>query len=525
MEDVSPFATHFARLVWLLVHQPAEHDGLKEELRRALSQVAVQSQAIILRDIAFVASLNVDGSDQSIQSLRELAKRMAAHSVRLIEFDTAVPAREVVEVAKTLASDPVTGDEGAAFDEKIVSLFLTAVTTHLGNAGFVRHATPGAMPNVEGAMRTPISSPRIEPKVPSPQRIDPPHQLTRPANDIQSMMQTQFMRVAGRDETSNDLMRRLDAALESPNAKALVDDVARATEDLASQAKWEDVVGVLERLHEHHANLHDGDVRRAFLMGLRRLQRPQILNGVTRLIPTHREMRDRCTRLLGLAGEAGADALIDNLIGSDMTGARRTYVEALRQCPAAVKSLLHLLKDDRWYVVRNAVALLGELGPAEADKQLADLMAHREARVRQAAAGALGKLGTSRSLLALLQGLNDGSPEVRMQAVLAISSQKNPKAVPWIIEALEHEQDADVQGALLGALGTSPTEDGVARLVRAAEAGGMLVRKPVALRLRAIEALAEAGTPSARHALQSLQSDRDREIRAAVQLAMGKMTA
>src|SRR5688572_8476097 len=197
MDDVSPFATHFARLVWLLVHQPAEHDGLKEELRRALLQVSGHSQAIILRDIAFVASMNVDGADQSIQGLRELARRMAAHSVRLIEFDAAVPAREVVEVARTLATEPVGGDDGAAFDEKIVSLFLTAVTTHLGSVGFVRHATPGAMPNVEGSMRTPISMPKVEPKVPSPQRIDPPQQLTRPATDIQNMMQTQFMPVAG----------------------------------------------------------------------------------------------------------------------------------------------------------------------------------------------------------------------------------------------------------------------------------------------------------------------------------------
>jgi HEAT repeat protein len=217
--------------------------------------------------------------------------------------------------------------------------------------------------------------------------------------------------------------------------------------------------------------------------------------------------------------------LIDNLIGSEMTGARRAYVEALRQCPAALKSLLHLLRDDRWYVVRNATALLGEIGPADADKQLADLMSHREARVRQAAAISLGKLGTSRSLLALLQGLNDQSPDVRMQAVLAIASQKNPRAVPWIIEALEHEQDVDVQGALLSALGAVPTEDGVARLVRAAEAGGMLLRKPLPLRLRAIEALAEAATPSARHALQGLQSDRDKDVRAAVQQAMGKMSA
>ena len=208
--------------------------------------------------------------------------------------------------------------------------------------------------------------------------------------------------------------------------------------------------------------------------------------------------------------------LLDNLIGSDVAAERRVYLEALRQCPAAVNSLLHLLSDDRWLVVGNAVALLGELGATEADRRLAELMVHREARVRQAAATALGKLATSRTLLALLQALNDASPDVRRQAVHAIASARNPRAVPWIIEALDHEQDPAVQAALLSALGAAPTEDGVARLVRAAEAGGMLVRKPAALRLRAIEALAEAGTPAARHALQGLQADRDREIRAAV---------
>ena len=182
-----------------------------------------------------------------------------------------------------------------------------------------------------------------------------------------------------------------------------------------------------------------------------------------------------------------------------------------------MKSLLHLLKDDRWYVVRNATALLGELGPAEADKPLAELMAHREARVRQAAAVALGKLGTSRSLLALLQGLNDASPDVRMQAVLAIASQKNPRAVPWIIEALEHEQDARRAGgaAFRARVGHRP-KTAWPGWFALAEAGGMLAAKAgCALRLRAIEALAEAATPSARHALQGLQSDRDQDIRSA----------
>ena len=41
-------------------------------------------------------------------------------------------------------------------------------------------------------------------------------------------------------------------------------------------------------------------VKRAFLMGIRRLQRPAILQGVARLLPTHRDLRETCSRLLKL---------------------------------------------------------------------------------------------------------------------------------------------------------------------------------------------------------------------------------
>jgi HEAT repeat protein len=229
--------------------------------------------------------------------------------------------------------------------------------------------------------------------------------------------------------------------------------------------------------------------------------------------------------VLSHAGETGADVLIENLIGSEVSGERRAYLDALRQCPAAVNSLLPLLNDERWYVVRNATWLLGELAATEADRRLAELMSHREPRVRRAVVIALGRLRTSRALLALLQSINDSSPDVRLQAVQAIAAAKNSRAIPWLIEALDHEQDAGVQAALIAALGAAPTEDGIARLMRAAEAGGILVRKPAALRLRAIEALVEAGTASARQALEALLSDRDREVRVAVEQAVQKLSA
>jgi len=526
MEDVSPFVTHFSRLVWLLVHRPNEQDGQKEELRRSLMQLSAQPQSVVLRDVSFAMAGLQDDEMEEAAGVRELAARMAAHSVRMLEFEAAVPVREVLDMAKALASDPIHDDEGAEFDEKVLNLFLTGVTTHLGVSGFVRQPTPGLLPAVASPRRTPHSEMAVSGKPPVPPgRTERAAAIARAAKESQLMMQAQLMRVAGRDETVGDMLERLDRAVDSTGASTIVEDVTRAAEDLAGQNRWEDVVHVLDRLHLHHERLHDGDEKRAFLMGIRRLQRPTILQGVARLIPSQRELRDTCTRLLTQAGETGADVLIDNLIVSEAAGERRAYLDALQQCPAAVHSLLHLLSDDRWYVVRNAAALIGELGHTEADRRLAELMAHRDSRVRRAAAVALGKLGTSRALLALLQGLHDTSPDVRVQAVQAIASARNPRAVPWIIEALDHEQDLDVQAALFSALGAVPTEDGVARLVRAAEAGGMLVRKPAALRLRAIEALAEAGTPSARQALQSLLSDRDREIRAAVEQAAGRMSA
>lgn len=526
MQDISPFVTHVAELVWLLAHEPDDQDGQKEALRRALMQVSAASQSLILNDIAgAVSSASVDGPpDESMRAVAELAMRMASHSVRSLSFDAAVPAREVLDVSRALAGDPVPGDEGAAFDEMVVGLFLTGVTAQIGASGFVRHATPGAMPAYRGPARTPSASVLAvgQPAPPPPPRTERATAAARSSSESQAMMQVQLMRMASSTEGVAELLARVDQAVTVPNARAVIDDVTRATEDLASSGRFEDLAYVLERLHAHHDRLHDGDTKRAFLMGIRRLERPALMHGIARLLPQRRDLRDLCASLLVRAAETGADVLIDNLISAEAAGERRAYLEVLRQCPSAVNSLLHLLSDDRWYVVRNAVALLGELGATGADSRLAELASHREPRVRRSVATALGKLGTSRALLALLQAMNDPSPDVRLQAVHAIGAARNSRAVPWLIEALDHEQDADVQGAILLALGRMPTEDGVARLVRAAEAGGMLIRKPSALRLRAIDALADAGTPSARRALDGLLNDRDRDVRAAVERAIGR---
>jgi hypothetical protein len=133
MEDVSPFVNHFSRLVWLLAHRPEDQDGQKEELRRCLMMASSQPQMLLLRDIAMAQSVNQEIEDETTAGVRELVMRMAGHSVRLMEFDAVVPAKDVMEVAKALAAPPVSGDEGAAFDSTMMGLNLTGITVHLGS--------------------------------------------------------------------------------------------------------------------------------------------------------------------------------------------------------------------------------------------------------------------------------------------------------------------------------------------------------------------------------------------------------
>ena len=73
---------------------------------------------------------------------------------------------------------------------------------------------------------------------------------------------------------------------------------------------------------------------------------------------------------------------------------------------------------------------------------------------------------------------------------------------------------------LILALGRIGSPDAVQALIKLAQAaGGFFSKKPVALRLAAIEALRLAATPAALGTLQNLLNDSDKQVKAAAQAA------
>ena len=539
MTPTTDFTREFANLVWLLVHRTSMIAKQKETLRRALAATregaSVISMSELNRSIALVVETRPAPTE--IQSLSELSARMAGHSVSLLDFSRNARAADVLGIARVLASPSVHGDDGAHFDSRVVALAATTVDVRMGRVGFVRRATPVSLPRL--AVTPPGRTPPLGTAILDAVAADRPTPATPPlaarmaartgqrAPDAAPkeqqqggrMVEAAFSRPA-RSRGVVELFCHLEGTLTNETASRVLDELSRTAEDFARGGLWIGVADVLTRVIARESLEHDAGVKRVFLIHLRHLFNPGILRGVAGLLPKRRELRDNMEGIFRRAGESGAEVLLELMISSNLVSERRAYRSTIARCPACATPLVHLLDDRRWYVVRNAADLLGEMHVAESERKLISTLRHSDARVRRSATTALARLATPRALQALHHVLEDSSPAVRLQAVHGLTAARSVRSVPALLQALERESEVELQHALLGALGSLPTDPSVERLVHAAQPGSLLSRKPTAYRVAAVHALGAAATHAASGALRALQVDRDREVRSAVARVM-----
>ena len=532
------FQARFAELVYLLAHEPdatAEHQRVVSE---AVAATAAGDTSLA------TSQLNVDlqHARQSSEGLRlhELVMRMSAHSAHQIDFLEGTPGDQILGVARILAAEARPNDEGVAFDYELIKVGVTHVEVHLGRNGFVRTGslTPSASPRVNGSsVHTPAGPPRIDghrtprggsltlgaeiPAGLAARRTTPPVGAPTIHDDSNRMFEGAFKTKSLATLSDDELIERLRTELTPQNVSRVLDEVATVAEARGSDGRWEVVARVFAAFVDREVSAEDAELRRAYTIAVRRLTKPSLIRGIAGLLPRRRELRDSLQVVFTRLGSDAAEALIDLLTSSDSLTDRRAYLAVLAKIRDAVPTLIHLLGDNRWYVVRNAIDLLGEMRAAEAENALLDVVTHREERVRRSAATALARLGTLRSIQAAEKMATDPVPEVRVHAMQGLGTVKSPRAVSVLARALDHEPDQEVQAVILAALGRQATDEAVARLTKAAEPDGRLFkRKPTALRIAAVQALVEANTPAALVALRRFANDREREVRVAAARAV-----
>jgi len=525
MDHAPTFARHFARLVWQLLTESDDYDLQLASLqflvgasRAGAVTIGVTGQTLLANG-APLGDCGPEGED--------LVAQLIGHSIHQIAFDQPSSPADVLLVARMLATPPIAGDGGRSLVARLD--WLEARTVHVS---LISVEAPPARTSTPPAIGTDVI-PDIA--VFAPPRAGTGNGATNghaPEADVGTTIATTarlnemfgIFSTTQVDGSSAAVFQHLDAVTAPRDAARELDALLKVVAEGSARARHDVVADILYGLVVREAALQEEAIRRQYGVALRRIAVPPILRSVTAFLPRRRDRHDEYMTVIARCEEAGAEALAESLIAAPTIGDRRVYYDALIRLRTGVRTLIHMLGDSRWYVVRNAAELLGELKVVEAEVELMRLLEHGDDRIRAAAANALARIGSARrgrvsraTPVASETGNGDGHAPTNGQ-----------RSVHSIIKALERESDSRVQVTLVAALGQLGTAQAVDKLVEIArtERGLLARQRPTPLRVAAVHAIGQAKSPNAQQALQALLRDKSPAIRGAASwVILGKREA
>lgn len=181
-------------------------------------------------------------------------------------------------------------------------------------------------------------------------------------------------------------------------------------------------------------------------------------------------------RIVPLVGVAAAAPLLDMLATAESRGTRRGLLAQLAKMgPAIAPTVIARLDDPRWYVIRNLLTVLEEIGPPP-DFSAIPFMRHADPRVRLQALKLQLKHPEGRDE-ALVAGLADQDPRtLRLALGLAIAVERCPDAAvpPLISRATDRGLPTDLRVLAIRALGHATAPAALEALLQLTSAGRTL---------------------------------------------------
>jgi HEAT repeat protein len=350
-----------------------------------------------------------------------------------------------------------------------------------------------------------------EPIAPFPElKLDEP-EIMRGADPEQVLQANTAVTPKG---TMVKMFEALDAANTSANAAKQLELLVKLATESARKERVDMVADIFYGIVKREDAVEEKSIKRQFSMSIRRLSTPSVLQCLVELLPRRRENYDQYMAVFEKSDEAGVEALVEALVAAPSIQDRRVFYDALLRLRSGIRTLMFMLGDPRWYVVRNAAELLGEMKSMEAEPELTKLLQHRDDRVRTAAAAALAKLGGTAAVRGMRASL---AGEAVRERVSEAMSPREGSSVDSLIRAVDREEDSRVQMAMLAALGQLGTPAAVDKLLEIARSDRKLLARsrPTPMRVAAVHALGDVKSNTAHSALQALLHDKEKAVRGA----------
>lgn len=240
------------------------------------------------------------------------------------------------------------------------------------------------------------------------------------------------MQLTPEEKSLETLLHRIKSAVAEAEYLEIAKEIMDCVERLKTKELFTPLPQALEILLQEYSSPERGSTEKEYT----RYVLEQVTDaGVTNYLLENLELKndefsDLLDNLCTTIGKTLAYPLIQRLCVSDSLRMRKFVANALtRAGESAVPAIVSMLKDERWYVVRNMVTILGEISSVSALKPLQQAIWHPETKVRKEVIKSLLKISPQGAENSVIELLGDSDPEVVRQAVYSLGAMRSQLAV------------------------------------------------------------------------------------------------
>lgn len=272
-------------------------------------------------------------------------------------------------------------------------------------------------------------------------------------------------------------------------------------------------------------NIDAGEYSSACRLCLQDLDQNMLVTLLLENARNNRTQQDLALRLIKLLDSSVSHSVWQHLVRESDPKIRRFLAGLMEKLgPAADRVMLAYLNDSRWYIVRNALKILGSRRNPVYTQAFGSQLLHKDDRVVQEALSALAGIKDEKAVDELLSYLNSRACTLPDLAVFALGAQKSSRAVKTLCQLglrrdplLKHKKITLKVVEALGDIGDPTANSTLLNIIRKKK---MIRREEYSeLRLAAINALGKTATPAEQKILQLLTSSHDKAIAACARQA------
>lgn len=508
--------TKLIKLIKAIRFYPAEHPTLKqvseETLEAFQSLLQNGNLAISVRKDRILHDDNAYGQDHAI--IRSLAHFLFARRIQQLLFLPELTARDLIVFCRNVTLKPSNIQDKGGLQELLFADQTTAIWINELDLSVIR----AAKQRIENRDEIYVGS------------DTQPHDATTGTEQIKQLegVATETTAELSMDEQLNDLLTLEQILTQLPREasdrrfKQLLDRLPKRLYQHLDEQHLTLVLQTFRILASLFGNRKLSKSRRGeVIQCLNQLSRQDVLDFLiyalcTRGVP--RPLREQSMQTLVFLRDKTVRPLIYRLAGEKNAFARKLLSTTLAKLgPAAIPDLVLALQDERWYMVRNVVVILGQIGESRTAGHLHPLLWHEDLRIARETIRALARLGGDQAVKSLLQLVDSGHSELYPQAIIALGIMRNPAAVPSLVKIIKSRdpfmKKTELKISAIKALGRIGAPEAAKELERMAKRRTLWGRaRQASVRIQAIAALGQIGSPSSKSVLESLTHERDQRI-------------